>query len=367
MFTVLLFLTAVFLAYSNGANDNFKGVATLYGSGTTDYKSALLWATVTTLAGSLMAVYFSSELVRTFSGKGLVPDALVGSFPFLIAVAAGAAGTIYLATMTGYPISTTHSLTGALIGAGLASGYAVSLAKLWSAFFYPLLLAPVLSLLLTLLVYPLFRGGRRMMRVESETCLCINDRDEAVVMQPDGTAVLRSTGMTLSLDQVSVCRTRYKGSVVGVSAESALNAMHYLTAGAVSFARGLNDTPKIVALLVAANMMALDGAMAMVGLGMATGGLLNARRVAETMSRKITRMNHEQGFTANLVTAFLVIFASRWGMPVSTTHVSCGSLFGIGLANHKANWGVIRNILLSWVITLPAAALLSALVYTIAS
>ena len=63
-----------------------------------------------------------------------------------------------------------------------------------------------------------------------------------------------------------------------------------------------------------------------VALGMAVGGLLNARKVAETMSNKITKLNHGQGFTANLVTSILVIFASKLGMPVSTTHVSVGSL-----------------------------------------
>ena len=60
------------------------------------------------------------------------------------------------------------------------------------------------------------------------------------------------------------------------------------------------------------------------------GGLLAARRVAETLSRKITPMNHSQGLTANLVTSLVVIGASRFGLPVSTTHVSCGSLFGLG-------------------------------------
>ena len=99
---------------------------------------------------------------------------------------------------------------------------------------------------------------------------------------------------------------------------------------------------------------------------MALGGLLNARKVAETMSRKITRMNSGQGFAANLSTGLLVIAASKFGLPVSTTHVSVGSLFGIGLCNRQANLRVVRNILLSWVVTLPCAAALSALVYWLA-
>lgn len=76
-------------------------------------------------------------------------------------------------------------------------------------------------------------------------------------------------------------------------------------------------------------------------------------------------MNHEQGFTANLVTALLVLFASGLGFPVSTTHVACGALFGIGLLSKKAHWGMIGKIVTSWVITLPLAAILSALIFWI--
>jgi PiT family inorganic phosphate transporter len=71
-------------------------------------------------------------------------------------------------------------------------------------------------------------------------------------------------------------------------------------------------------------------------------------------------MDPDQGLAANLVTSCLVICASKWGLPVSTTHVSCGALFGIGLASGQAHWRVIRTILLAWLLTLPTAALLSA-------
>jgi PiT family inorganic phosphate transporter len=98
----------------------------------------------------------------------------------------------------------------------------------------------------------------------------------------------------------------------------------------------------------------------------AVGGLLNARKVAETMSRKITAMNHGQGFTANLTTAMLVVAASLYGLPVSTTHVSVGSLFGIGLTTGKANPRMITAIVASWLITLPCAAAIAAAIYWIA-
>jgi len=159
---------------------------------------------------------------------------------------------------------------------------------------------------------------------------------------------------------VATCRIRYRGSVLGVSARSVLDVAHYASAGAVSFARGLNDTPKIAALLLVGGSVSPTAAIFGVGAAMALGGLLGARRVAHTMSHRVTEMGPGQGFTANLVTSVLVIGASRLGMPVSTTHVSCGSLFGIGAVTNQAYWSTIARILLAWLITLPAAALLGA-------
>jgi PiT family inorganic phosphate transporter len=156
---------------------------------------------------------------------------------------------------------------------------------------------------------------------------------------------------------------RYAGSIFGISSQQALNTAHIMSAGVVSFARGLNDTPKIVAIIIAAQALRIEMGMVLVALAMALGGIVNARRVAVTMSRRITPMNPGQGFSANLVTGLLVLFASRWGLPVSTTHVSVGSLFGIGAASRTANPRVISNIALSWVLTLPVAAVLAGLAY----
>ena len=81
-----ILLATLFIAYANGANDNFKGVATLFGSGTTDYRKALWWATVTTFAGSLAAFFLAQTLVKTFSGEGLLPNAVIGSPSFMVSV-----------------------------------------------------------------------------------------------------------------------------------------------------------------------------------------------------------------------------------------------------------------------------------------
>ncbi len=370
---IFILMATFFLAFANGANDNFKGVATLFGSGTTDYKKALTWATLTTLAGSLTAFFFATKLVKTFSGKELVPDALIASPDFLLAVALGASATVLMATWTGIPISTTHGLTGALMGAGLVAvvGAQLKFATLGKNFFMPLLLSPCLAIGLTVMVYPIFRWGRQMLGVKSNTCVCMGEKIIPVpgLKCTNGqiipVAQLRS--WDIFVDEKESCEAkavqRYSGKVMGVDAQQILDFLHFLSAGLVSFARGLNDTPKIVALSVTTGMLGLKWNIGLVALGVALGGIISARKVAETMSHRITTMNHGQGFTANLITSFLVIFASKIGVPVSTTHVSCGSLFGVSLANGKAQWKTIGGILSAWVLTLPVAAMMAALFY----
>jgi phosphate/sulfate permease len=194
---LLLVIAVLVVAYANGANANFKGVASLFGSGTTSYCTAVNWAAVTTAAGCVTAMFLASSMLKAFSGKGLVPDALIAQPGFLLAVAASAAVTGVLATRFGFPVSTTHMLTGALLGAGWIAGD-VNVAKLWESFMKPLLLSPVLAVMAGGVMYLVLKTLR---------------------LAPDH-------------------RTR------------TLDALHFLSAGAVCFARGLNDTPKMAALLL---------------------------------------------------------------------------------------------------------------------
>jgi PiT family inorganic phosphate transporter len=357
-------LAVLFLAFSNGANDNFKGVATLFGSNTCNYRTALVWATATTLAGSLLALALAGGLVEAFKGKGLVPDAVTTQSAFLLAVSLGAALTVLLATWTGMPVSTTHALTGALVGAGLiAAPGEINLTSLGRAFVLPLLFSPLVALLATVVLYSAFRLSRRACGVTSRSCVCVGTAYEEVARLPDGALAFVKTGVVVEVGQMRECVERYQGRLLGLEAGPVLDGLHYVSGGAVGFARGLNDTPKIVALLLAGEAVQPSLGLVLVALVMAVGGVTNARRVAETMSRKITRMNPGQGFTANLVTALLVAGASRFGLPVSTTHVSVGALFGIGVVNRTARVKTILTILLAWVTTLPTGAVLSAGVY----
>jgi PiT family inorganic phosphate transporter len=121
MIFTILFIVACCLAYNNGANDNFKGVATLFGSGTSEYRGAITWATVTTFMGSVASIFLAKTLVKNFSGKGLVPDELILSPEFAISVVFGAALTIFIATKIGMPVSTTHVSVGSIFGIGTAT------------------------------------------------------------------------------------------------------------------------------------------------------------------------------------------------------------------------------------------------------
>ena len=369
MLIVLLFLAVCFLAWSNGANDNFKGVASLFGSGTCGYRVAIGWATATTFAGSLTAIFVAEGLLKKFSGKGLVPDALTASPAFLLAVAFGAGLTVILATRFGFPISTTHGLTGALVGAGfLAVGWQVNLAVLGKAFVLPLCLSPVLAIALGGLIYLLFRWTRLRLHVTKELCICVGAEKQVIPLpQPSGVLAAQALpAISMAIDSVAACDERYAGHCLGLSARRSVDTAHFLSAGAVSFARGLNDTPKIAALLLVARALDIRWGLCAVAAAMALGGLLNARRVAETMAHGITRLNGGQGFSANLATAVLVTTASYHGLPDSTTHVSVGALLGIGIATRRAQWKSVAGIVLSWVVTLPCAALLAAAGYAFA-
>ena len=340
MILIALFFATCFLAYSNGANDNFKGVASLYGCRAASYRTALSWAAITTFAGSIASIFLAQALLKRFSSKGLVPDTLAGAEQFLLAVALGAAVTVILATLLGFPISTTHGITGAIVGCGLvAVGTGINFASLGKGFVLPLLLSPVAAMTLGGLLYFAFRSVRLVCGVRKEWCICVGCEERVIALpQPASVLSMRSVApITLSIDEQENCRERYAGSMLGLSAQQIMDGAHFLSAGVVSFARGLNDTPKIVAMLLLLKWMDIRWGFFAVALTMAIGGLLNARRVAETMSHKITAMNHGQGFSANLTTGILVILASFFGLPVSTTHVSVGALFGMGLTTGQAN------------------------------
>ena len=259
--TLLLFLAACFLAYSNGANDNFKGVATLFGSGVADYGKAVWWATAATLAGSLVAMLLATRLISVFQGKGLVPDDLIQSPDFLASVILGAAITVIAGTRIGMPISTTHSLTGALLGSGVvAAGFHLNVGTLFQSFFLPLLVSPMIAVAAAFLLHPLLHAALRFAGVDRQTCVCIGNEVVPAMVTPEGYALSNAwSPLRVIVDQEAHCVERFTGTFLGMNVQKLIDYGHYFCAGAVSFARGLNDTPKIVALGLASGALGLSG------------------------------------------------------------------------------------------------------------
>jgi PiT family inorganic phosphate transporter len=361
MLPFLLYVTTLFLAYANGANDNFKGVATLFGSNVTNYRTAIWWATGMTFLGSIASIFMAQKLISLFSNIGTSAASPSAPTELLVIIAASTTATVMIATIAGFPVSTTHALIGALTGAHLvwARGV-VDLGFLWTRFFLPLLTSPIIAIIGSVLLYPLLHEIRKRLGISKELCLCVTAENLDPQPNTDGSlTILNRSAISLSVGTSAECEERYTGRIFGVTVHQILTLIHFISAGAVSFARGLNDTPKIAALLATMQMTNMPVNLSVLGVGIAIGGLLNARKVADTMSRKITTMNHGQGLTANLITSTMVILASIFGMPVSTTHVSVGSLFGIGVISRKANIRMISSIVGAWVITLPISLFVS--------
>jgi inorganic phosphate transporter, PiT family len=149
-----------------------------------------------------------------------------------------------------------------------------------------------------------------------------------------------------------------------------MNIAHVISACMVCAARGLNDAPKIAGLLLVLKATNTSLSTAAIALAMGLGGWLHSRRIADTMSHKITTLEPRSGFIANLCTSVLVASASKFGLPLSTTHVSVGAISGLSFSGDrsaKLSAGTMRNILLSWVFTLPVAALFAYIGFHITS
>ena len=356
---LLLIAVALFLAFGNGANDNFKGFATVWGSDSLSYRQALMLATIATAAGSLLSLYLAHGLVQQFSGKGLLPQTMLSTPQFLASVGLGAAMTVIIATRAGLPISTTHALIGGLVGAGLAaSPQALQFAKLGQTFMLPLLLSPLLAAGLGLLSYRALRW--RSTSISQTDCACIVPTAPVVAIA--GVALPTVVAPRLMVAATADCDRQGAGAI-RMSIPRMLDRLHIFSAGLICFARAVNDTPKLAALLAASQLLNAQGSFALIAVAMVIGGLLLSRRVAQTMSQRVTRMDATQGLSANLITATLVLGASQFGLPVSTTHVSVGAIAGVGKGANTLNAQALRTIVLSWVATLPIAAGLAWLIF----
>jgi inorganic phosphate transporter, PiT family len=366
MASMLALACGMFVAYLNGANDVSKGIATLAGSGVTNYKRAILWGAAWTGMGGLASSVFSQAMVGTF-GTGLLS---VGSKPTLdgaLAALLGAAACVGVATWLGLPVSTTHAIVGSVAGVySYSLGFAgVNWGAMGGKIVLPLLVSPFLALILVLAILRTERFVAEHIGKAPE-CLCVDAEPSAVPvgLVIDGgsmavaLAAIPQSGMNISVGTQAACATDRPFAFRITSTQ-----LHWFTSGATSFARGLNDTPKIAALVLVTAALStgtrLGSTMAfgVVALGMVAGSWMAGKKVTKMLAEKVTPMNHREGFIANLVTAGLVGPGAAFGLPMSTTHVSSGAIIGAGVPKKTAlNWKTIQSMVLAWILTVPLAA-----------
>jgi len=343
----LIAVLVLTLAWANGANDVSKGVATLTGSGVSQARRALMWGTLWTVLGGMAAVLWGSQLVDTFS-KGFLAPGIHFDQLFLAASMIGALCWILLATRFGLPVSTTHALLGGVVGAALImTGPAgIRAAAMANKALLPLLISPLIAIFLCgALVLAIRFATRNVPQWRPGCCRVETWQRNPYACAPDG--------QRLPPSQMK---------------EKLWIALHWLSSGATSFARALNDVPKIAAFLIVAVSLAPESIppilnnhpswpILAVTLVMMLGSLWGGAKVLEVLAYRVTPMDSLSGLTANLSTSIVVLLASPLGLPVSTTHVSIGSLMGIRWAGEgKPNQGdALKLVLFGWLITFPVA------------
>jgi PiT family inorganic phosphate transporter len=362
---IIVALIGAFVAYTNGANDVSKGIATLAGSRVSNYHRAILWGALWTACGSIAAFAFSHALVITF-GKGLLAAGVTPTLSANLAILIGAGLWVGLATHLGLPVSTTHAIVGSIAGVmSLAYGAAgLNWRILTEKIALPLLLSPIASLVLTSSALKLWQRSNSAVA----DCLCVE-----VGSQLHGLAAIAAdviATVPLPVIGVTACHTDTGATQSSRALSLTFDRLHWVTSAAASFARGLNDAPKMVALVIAAAALAASPsqissfAYLLIAFGVLAGSLHGGRRVTTVLAERITPMDHRDGFIANLVTAILVGPGAVAGLPMSMTHVASGAIIGIGIQKDGAvDWQRVREMSLAWIVTLPAAAVLGILSY----
>jgi len=361
--TAAILVLACGLAAANGANDVPKTVATLAGAGVTRYRTAIVWGTITTLIGALVSLSFAAELTKLFS-TGIITATPTPEFT--LAVLMGTVAWVTFATVARLPVSTTQALVGAMVGAGVLLGAdAVSWRALPEKVLLPTLLAVGIAYGISFLL--------NLINFRVPECICVGvDAPAGAPAAVDASGVAAfspppgAPRMSIEVGTVAECRVHGKR---GKRLDLTVNGLHWLSSGAASAARGLNDTPKIVAVgafaLVPAGMSSRSVLLCVAG-AMAIGSILFGTRVARRLGEDVVHMDHVEGFKANLTTAALVGVAANRGLPLSTTQVSSGAIAGsAGSHPSRLNRRTLLEFALAWTVTPVTAALVAAAVFAL--
>jgi PiT family inorganic phosphate transporter len=400
--TIVLAVAAVaglYMAWNIGANDVANAMGTSVGSGALTLRRAIIVAAIFEFGGAMLVGGTVTQTIR----KGIVDVEAFGSDPMVIAIGMtccllAAALWLNIATYAGWPVSTTHSIVGAVVGFGLVAGGfdAVNwgvMGKIVASW----VVSPLMGGLLGYLGFVFIK--RRILNVD-RPLLALRGWGPIMVfpifailalsvlfkgLKPlnldlgfgPAMGIAAATGLLASFTSVPLLRkfTRIASQDLEVRkhrAERVFLVLQVLTACFVAFAHGSNDVANAVGPMAAvfgatsgdlgANVavpyrVLLIGAVGIV-VGLATYGY----KIMATIGKKITELTPSRGFAAEFGAATTIVLASKLGLPVSTTHTLVGAVIGVGFARGigAINTKVVTGIIASWFITVPFTALLAA-------
>lgn len=407
--TIYITLAAVFglfMAWGIGANDVANAMATSVGSKAITIKTAIIIAAIFEFSGAILA---GGEVTSTIR-KGIVDTTSITNNPELLIfgmLASLLAAAIWLtvASKKGWPVSTTHSIVGAVVGfAAVGIGMdAVNWGK-------------VGSIVMSWVVSPLTSGIIAFLIFQSVQVLILRTDNPLQKAKRYVPIYIFLTAFFLTLltikkglkhvtdIKIDTADAYLYAAVIGIfiaiigaifiskiqpnpekekefhfyTVERVFAVLMVITASGLAFAHGSNDVANAVGPLAAVVSTATNGSIAgesilpvwilfVGGIGIVIGLATYGRKVMATVGRKITHLTPSRGFAAELAASMTIVVASSTGMPISTTHTLVGAVLGVGLAKgiSAINLTVVRGIFASWLITIPAGAVLSIIFFFI--
>ena len=395
---IIGYIFGFYMAWNIGANDVANSMASAVGAKAITIRQALLIAGVLNVVG---AVFIGSHVTDTIR-KGIVSTdvlsdphmALIGALSALLA----AALWVSFATWRSLPVSTTHSIVGAMIGFGImAGGFSVINWGKLGAVVLSWVISPVFSLVIGFCIF----------KVIVKFILSRNDPfDQALRLSPwfiglTGFVIVLSflfktpLGKTLSLGTPSALLLALLiAAILGIigmkllkriirpegphAEETIFKRIQIATSCYVALAQGANDVANAVGPLAVIYFLVNTGEVGTKvpvpiflllfgGVGIACGVGMAGHRVMKTIGTKITTLTNTRGFSVDFAAATTVLMASKLGLPVSTTHAAVGGVMGVGMARGLAavNFRIIFQIIIYWVLTVPAAAITSIIIFKI--
>jgi len=382
------------VAVSIGANDVANSMATAVGARAINIRQAVVIAAILEFTG---AAIFGSQVTETIR-KGIVDPAkindpnafMLGAFSALIATATW----ILIATYFGLPVSTTHSIVGAMAGFGIAAaGWSVVNWIKIVIITLSWILSPIAGLFVSFLMFksisafilhsdrpfksakrygPWFIGGAFMIIAFSFVIKVLKGSFTVGFIVATVVFVVSGFFIYIKLKRRRVLSNEYD------EVEKIFKKMQVITSCYVALAHGANDVANaigpVAAIYAVYKGLELGGKVTVPrsilmigGLGIAVGVALWGSKVMKTVGEGITALTNTRGFSIDFSTATIVLTASILGLPVSTTHTVVGAVVGVGLARgvEAVNLKILKNILISWFLTVPAAAVLSMLIFKI--